>query len=131
MATGTDYETDSLNYDNLIAGDQKKLVTIPGTVEVGESFSRGALLGLLTSTGLWKEAEYSEKSSYSDVGIATEDIDTTSGVQGVTDIFVEGEFANGGITLFYGDTLTEWQTYLEGQHSIYLRATISSAGVSV
>ncbi len=131
-------DSGSMGYDNLIAGTQRGLVTLPGTVAVGESFSRGTLLGRLTSgpnVGLWRPVDDGENSALDQYGIATEAVDTTgsNGLK-VTDIYVEGEFSRAAVILAYSSVIAEFLPpttagkAIEDQ-GIYLRATISTAGV--
>lgn len=118
--------SESTTYDNLIAGLQKDIVTRPATIRLGEAFSRGAILGRLTATGKWQEAQFSNLSNFSDVGIATEAVDSTTG-EVVTDVFVEGEYAESALQFFYTNTADDWRETLAG-HGIYLRKTISVLG---
>ncbi len=115
-----------LSYDNLIAGTQKPPVTRPGTVALGQSWSRGEFVGLLTSTLKWQLIDVAAYSSYSDIGIATEAIDTTSG-ETETDIFVEGEFAENAVIFGYSDDADDWREKA-ASHGIYLRKTVSVDG---
>ncbi len=131
--------TETTTYENLIAGDQRRLVTMPGTVAVGEAFSRGTLCGRLTSgpnVGQWRPVDDGENSAIDQYGIATEAVDTT-GSNGLklTDFFVEGEFAQNGVILAYSSVIAEFLPpttagkALEDQ-GIYLRKTISTLGVA-
>lgn len=119
--------SESTSYDNLIAGTQKNLVTLPGTVRVYESFSRGALLGRLTSTGKWQVIDEDGASGCNLFGIASEAVDTTAGAEVVTDIYVEGEFNANGVIFAYSDTVADWKTTLEA-HNIYLRDSVDVSG---
>jgi hypothetical protein len=121
------FDSGSMSYDNLIAGTQHPLVTDPATIKAGEAFSRGQLLGRVTATGLWQVLDEGDVASYNRFGIATEAIDTTAGVQAVTDVFVEGEFSQNGVIFSYSDSVADWSAILEAQ-GIYLRATISVLG---
>jgi hypothetical protein len=118
--------SESLSYDNLIAGLQKDIVTRPATIRLGEAFSRGAILGRLTATGKWQEAQFSNLSNFSDLGVASEAVDSTAG-EVTTDVFVEGEFSENGVQFFYSNTADDWREALAG-HGIYLRKTISVSG---
>jgi hypothetical protein len=118
--------SESTSYDNLIAGLQKNLVTRSATIRNGEAFSRGAILGRLTATGLWQEAQFSNLSNFDELGIASEAIDSTAG-QVVTDVFVEGEFSENAVQFFYSNVADDWRETLEA-HGIYLRKTVSVAG---
>lgn len=118
--------SESLTYDNLIAGSQKRLVTRPATIRMGEAFSRGALLGRLTATGKWQVIDEDNASSCNEFGIATEAIDSTAG-EVLTDVFVEGEFSENGVIFSYSDTADDWRETLVA-HEIYLRKTVSVAG---
>lgn len=119
--------SESLTYDNLIAGDQKKLVTRPGTAQGGESWSRGQICGRRTATGKWEELDEGAVANYDILGIATEAVDATGG-DVLTDFFTEGEFSENGVIFAYGDTADDWRELLFAQ-GIYLRETISTAGV--
>jgi len=119
--------SESTSYDNLIAGTQKDLVTEPATVRVYEAFSRGALLGRLTATDKWQVCDEDAKANFNKFGIATEAVDTTSGAEVVTDVFVEGEFSENGVIFAYSDTAADWSDTLDAQ-GIYLRKTISVGG---
>ncbi len=119
--------SETLSYDNLIAGSQKPLVTRPATVRVYEAFSKGQIVGRLTSTGKWQLIKFSDVANFSDYGIASEAIDTTAGVEKLTDIYVEGEFSENAVIADYSDTLDTWRETL-ADHGIYLRKTVSVAG---
>jgi hypothetical protein len=114
-------------FDNLIAGTQKNLVTEPATIGLSQAFSRGQILGRVTATGKWKVLDEDSVASFNRFGIATQAIDTTLG-ETVTDVFVEGEFSDNGVIFAYSDIVADWSELLEAQ-GIYLRATISTAGV--
>lgn len=118
--------SDTLNYDNLIAGLQKPPVTETGTVRMGEAFSRGALVGRLTATQKWQTLDYTAIANFDKLGIATEAIDSTAG-EVVTDLFVEGEFSENAVILAYSDTPAEWRALLDVK-GIYLRKTVSVLG---
>jgi len=118
--------SESTTYDNLIAGTQKRLVTEPGTVRMGESFSRGTLLGRLTATDKWQVIDEDNASGCNQFGIASEAIDSTA-AEVLTSIFVEGEFSANAVIFSYSDVLADWQDTLEKQ-GIYLRKTISTLG---
>lgn len=118
--------SETLTYDNLIAGTQKATVTRPATIRLGEAFSRGAILGRLTATGKYQEAQFSNAANFSSYGIATEAVDSTTG-EVVTDVFVEGEFAENGVQYFYSNTADDWREKLAVQ-GIYLRKTVSVNG---
>jgi len=118
--------SESLSFDNLIAGSQKRLVTEAATIGVSQAFSRGQILGRVTATGKWKVLDEGDVGSYNRYGIATEAVDTTLG-EVLTDVFVEGEFSENGVIFSYSDTVADWILLLEAQ-GIYLRPTISVAG---
>jgi hypothetical protein len=118
--------SESTSYDNLIAGTQKALVTEAATVRMGEAFSRGALVGRLTSTQKWQTLDFGQIANFDKLGIATEAIDSTAG-EVVTDIFVEGEFSENGVIFAYSDTPAEWRALLDVK-GIYLRKTVSVLG---
>ncbi len=120
-------DSGSMVFDNLIAGSQKKLVTRPGTVAAGEVFSRGQVLGRRTTTAKFEELDEGAVASYDIIAIATEDIDATGGDVD-TDVFTEGEFSENAVIFAYGDTAADWREILFG-HGIYLRSTVSTAGV--
>lgn len=118
--------SETLNYDNLIAGTQKPLVTEPATVRMGESFSRGQLLGRLTATDKWQTLDEDSSASFNKLGIACEAVDSTAG-EVLTEVFVEGEFSENGVIFGYSDTADDWRDKLDAQ-GIYLRKTLSTAG---
>lgn len=119
--------SETTSYDNLIAGTQKPLVTEPGTVKAGESFSRGALLGRVTATDQWQVTDKADAGSCNQFAIAAEAVDTTAGATALTSLYVEGEFAESAVIFGYSDTANDWRDTLEAQ-GIYLRKTISVAG---
>lgn len=120
--------SEATSYDNLIAGTQKNLVTRPATVRTGESFSRGSLVGRLTSTGKWQIDTFANAANYSEFGIATEAVDTlTTGVETLTEIFVEGEFSENAILYPYTDTAATWREKLASV-GIYTRKNVSVLG---
>ncbi len=118
--------SESTSYDNLFAGLEKDPVTRPAVIRLGEAFSRGAILGRLTATGKWQEAQFSNLSNFNDIGIASEAVDSTSG-EVTTSVFVEGEFAEHAIQFFYTNTADDWREALT-PHGIYLRKTVSVLG---
>jgi len=118
--------SESFAYDNLLAGCQKDIVQRPGTVRLGEAFSRGSILGRLTATGKWQEAQFSNLSNFSDVGIAVEAIDTTSGETNTT-VYIEGEFNENHVIFFYGDTADTWRETLM-THGLILRKSVNTSG---
>lgn len=120
-------DSGSLTYDNLIAGSQKQLVTRPATFRNGEALSRGTLVGKLTATQKWQTIDFDDKSNFDEYGIATQAIDSTEG-EVVSDVFVEGEFAEGAVIIGYGDDADDWRQEL-ADSGIYLRKTVSTAGV--
>jgi hypothetical protein len=115
----------TFEYDNLIAGSQKHIVQSPGTVRAGEAFSRGAILGKLTSTGKWQEAQFSTLGSFDDLGIAVVSLDTTDGELNTT-IYVEGEFNENAVGFFYTNDADDWRETLAA-HGIYLRSAVKAA----
>jgi hypothetical protein len=120
--------SETFEFDNLLAGCEKDNVQRPATVRVYEAFSRGAILGRLTATGKWQEAQFSNLSNFSDVGIAVEAIDTSAGVEAKTTVYVEGEFNENAVQFFYTNTADDWREALAG-HGIYLRKAVTTAGV--
>lgn len=118
--------SESTSYDNLIAGTQKALVTVPATVRMGESFSRGQLLGKLTATQKWQTLDEGAIAGFDLFGVATEAVDSTA-AEVLTEVFCEGEFSENGVIFGYSDTPDDWRAILEA-HNIYLRKTISVAG---
>lgn len=118
--------SESTSYDNLIAGVQKKPVTVPATIRMGEAFSRGALVGRLTANDKWQTIDEDNASSCNLFGIATEAVDSTAG-EVVTDVFVEGEFSQNAVILAYSDAVSDWSDKLDAQ-GIYLRKTVSVLG---
>lgn len=118
--------SETLNYDNLLAGSQKPPVNRPATIRMGENFARGSLIGKLTATQKWQEIAFAGKATCDDFGIATEDVDS-SAAEVASSVFVEGEFGENHVVFFYGDTKTDWRETLVG-HGIYLRSTLSVVG---
>jgi hypothetical protein len=119
--------SESTSYDNLFAGTQKPPVTEPATIRIYESFARGTLLGRLTATDKWQTLDEDSTSSFNKFGIATEAVDTTDGVEKLTEVFVEGEFSEGNVIFAYSDTASDWRDKLDAV-GIYLRKTISVLG---
>ncbi len=120
--------SETLAYDNLIAGSQHPIVNRPGTVAVGISVVRGTLLGLKTSTGKWTELADGDIASFSDIGICSEDVDATL-ADVVTTLYVEGEFNDHEVVFFYSDTAADWINICAG-HGIYLRKVVLTTGAS-
>jgi len=118
--------SESMTYENLIAGTQKDLVTRPATIRMGEAFSRGTLLGRLTATGKWQVIDEDGVATCNDFGIAAEAVDATAG-DVVSVVFVEGEFSESAVILSYSDTADDWRELLT-PHGIYLRKTVSVLG---
>lgn len=118
--------TETFTYENLMGGGQKNAVQVPGTIAIGQSCARGTLLGLLTATGKWQLVDFQAIANYSDYGIAVEDLDTMAG-EGLSTIFVEGEFNENGVTFGYSDTADDWRDTLK-EHGIYLRASVNTSG---
>jgi hypothetical protein len=114
-------------FDNLIGGSQKPIVQRDGTVAAGQSCARGTLVGKLTSSGKWQLIDFQALASYDDVGITVEALDTTGGETNST-FYVEGEFNENGVTFGYGDDADDWRETL-ADHGIYLRTSVSTAGV--
>jgi hypothetical protein len=113
--------------DNLIAGDEPKLVRAAAEVALGQTWSRGELVGKLKVTGKWQIVDLDGIAGFSDVGIASEAIDTTAG-EANTFVFVEGEFNKNAIFVSYGEDADDWIDELAG-HSIYLRTPVTTEGV--
>ncbi len=120
--------SESFSYENLFAGDQKDIVQRPGTVRISESFSRGQLIGRLTSTGKWQTIDEGDASGCSDFGIAVEAVDTTDGVERNVSVYVEGEFNEDSVLYSYSDTADDWRELL-ALHGIYLRNPLDTTGV--
>jgi hypothetical protein len=121
--------SETFTYDNLIAGSQKKIVQIPGTIAIGQSFSRGQILGLKTSGLQWEVVDFGAVASYSDIGFAVEAVDTLSTeATTVTTIYVEGEFNENAVIIGYGDDMDDWRVTLNG-HGLYLRTALTTEGV--
>lgn len=118
--------SETFEYDNLIAGSQKPIVQRPGTVRIGEVWSRGQLCGLLTATGKWQIVDYDAVSSFSDFGVAIEAVDTTEG-EANTSFYVEGEFDENSVTIGYSDDADDWRNKL-ADHGIYLRKAVNTSG---
>lgn len=121
-------ETDTFEYENLIAGDQKQLVNRSGTVAIGQSWERGTLVGKLTASGFWQLCDFQAVSDYDDFGVTVETIDTLDGNTTTSSFYVEGEFNQDAITYGYGDDEDDWRETLAG-HGIYLRATVATTGI--
>lgn len=119
--------SETLTYDNLIAGDQKKIVQRSANVALGQSWSRGQIVARVTATGLWQTADEDATANYDDVGIAVEAIDTTEGTTKTT-VYVEGEFNEDALLLSYSDTADDWREKLAG-HGIYIRNPVDTSGV--
>jgi hypothetical protein len=115
-------------HENLIAGSQKAIVQRPGTARVYESFSRGQIIGLLTSTLKWQIIDIGGIAGCSDFGIAVEAVDTTDGTERNFSVYVEGEFNENAVLYSYSDTADDWRETLAG-HGIYLRAALTTEGV--
>lgn len=120
--------SESFSYENLLAGNQKKIVQRPGTVRVSESFSRGQIIGLLTATKKWQIVDIGDISSCSDFGIAAEAVDTTDGTERNLSVYVEGEFNEDSVLYSYSDTANDWRETL-ALHGIYLRNPLDTSGV--
>lgn len=118
--------SEEFTYDNLIAGNQKKIVNRPATAALGQSWSRGQVVARVTATGKWQTADEDATANYDDVGIATEAIDTTEGEKN-TSVYVEGEFNENAVLVQYGDAVGDWSEKLAG-HGIYLRAALQTTG---
>jgi hypothetical protein len=119
--------TETFAYDNLIAGSQKPIVQRPGTARLGQSWSRGELIGQLTATLKWQTVDFGAYASFSDVGIAVEAVDSTEGEVNTT-IYVEGEFNENEVIIGYSDDADDWRETLAG-HGIYLREALTTEGV--
>lgn len=120
--------SETYNYDNLVVGNRPVTVQRDAIVRTYESFSRGEVVGKLTSTGKWQELAVASIASFSDIGIAVEAVDTTAGTEKRTTIYVEGEFDENKVTFNYSNTADDWRETL-ATHSIYLRKAVSTAGV--
>lgn len=118
---------ETFSFDNLIAGSQKAIVQRPAVVAIGQSWSRGQLVGKLTATGKWQTIDFDALASFDDVGIAVEAMDTTTGESRST-VYVEGEFSENAVIIGYGDDADDWRETL-ADHGIYLRKAVSTAGV--
>lgn len=119
--------SETFSYENLIAGEQKDIVNLPGTVRISEAFSRGALLGRLTATGKWQVIDEDGAAACNMFGIATEAVDTTAGTEVLTSIFVEGEFNENHVIFAYADTADDWRVLLQAKN-IYLRKSVQTTG---
>lgn len=119
--------SESISYDNLIAGTQKDLVTRPATILSGTAaLVRGTLLAHVTATGKWVPAVSANVANYEGYGIATEAVDASL-ADVLTDVFVEGEFAQKTVVYQGADTAATWIEILAAK-GIYLRTTTSVAG---
>lgn len=119
--------SESFEYDNLFGGSQKKPVQSPIDVALGQVWSRGTLIGKLTSTGKWQVPDFDAVSNFSDFGIAAEAIDSTEGVTKTT-AYVEGEFNENAVLIAYADDADDWRNKL-ADHGIYLRRVVTAEGV--
>jgi hypothetical protein len=119
--------SETFAFDNLIGGSQKAIVQRPGDVAIGQSWSRGQLVGKLTATHKWQTVDFDAVSDFEDIGIAVEAVDSTEGETKST-FYVEGEFNEEHVTIGYSDDADDWRETLAG-HGIYLRTSISTAGV--
>lgn len=119
--------SETLTYENLIAGDQKKIVQRPATAALGQAWSRGQVVARVTATGKWQTADEDATANYDDVGIAVEAIDTTEGEKNTT-VYVEGEFNEDSLLVGYGDAIADWREKLAG-HGIYIRNPVDTSGV--
>jgi hypothetical protein len=119
--------SETLTYDNLIAGNQKKLVQMPATARVYESFSRGQIIGRLTATGKWQVIDIAAISGCNLFGIAAEAVDTTDGTERNFSVYVEGEFNDEAVLYSYSDTVTDWKPTLDAQ-GIYLKNPLNTSG---
>lgn len=118
--------SESFSYENLVILGQKKAVTIPVDVAIGQTWSRGTLVGLKTSTGLWELVDFDGVNDYSLFGIATEAVDSREGAT-VSEIFVEGEFNERAVIYGYNDDQDDWRVTLYAQ-GIYLRKSVKTTG---
>lgn len=117
----------TFTFENLMGGSQKAAVQVPGTIAIGQAFSRGTLLGKLTATHKWQSVDYDAKANFEDFGISVEAVDTTEGELPST-IFTEGEFNQNSVVIGYGDDYDDWkQTLID--HGIYLRDSVTTGGV--
>jgi predicted secreted protein len=120
--------SETLTYDNLIAGSQKDIVQRPATVAITQAWSRGQIVARVTATGKWQIADEDATANYDDVGIAVEAVDTTDGTERNTTVYVEGEFNEDSILVQYGDVIGDWREKLAG-HGIYIRNPVDTSGV--
>lgn len=120
--------SETFTYENLLGGDAPDVVQVPGTVAISQSWARGQLVGLKTSTGYWQTCDFTDVSDFSDFGIAVEAVDTMAGSTLPTTIFVEGSFNRNGVAIGYGDDYADWDLTLRN-HGIYLRASVNTSGV--
>jgi hypothetical protein len=118
---------ETFEHDNLIAGSQKAIVQRPGTARLGQSWSRGQLVGKLTAAQKWQIIDFQALASFDEVGIAIEALDTTQGEKN-TSIYVEGEFNENEVLFTYGDVASDWRETLAG-YGIYLRKAVTTEGV--
>lgn len=89
--------------DNLIAGDFP-LKTEGVTIESGQTLTRGALLGKVTSGGQYKlSASAAGDGSESPVAILAEDCDASAGAS-VAVVYITGEFSETDVTYGEGHT---------------------------
>jgi len=119
--------SETLTYDNLIAGGQKKIVQTPATARVYESFSRGQILGRLTATGKWQVIDIAAIAACNLFGIAAEAVDTADGTERNFSVYTEGEFNDESVVYSYSDTVSDWKATLEAQ-GIYLRNPLNTSG---
>lgn len=119
--------SETYTYENLIAGSQRDIVQRPAEFDGGVVLSRGELCGRLSATGYWQEVAFAALANYSEIGVAVEAIDTTTGGRLKTTVYVEGEFNENHVIFDYGNTASTWRETLAG-YGIYLRSSQNTSG---
>lgn len=118
--------SESFSYENLLGGSQAPIVNVAATLKTGDNLPRGAIVGRVTSTGKWNEAELSALADYDQLGILAVATDASL-ADALTSVYVRGEFTEAGVTYYYGNTAADWREAL-AEHGIFLRASISVLG---
>jgi len=115
--------TQSTTYENLIAGDQRKIVNVKATIKQGQVITRGTLLGKITASGKLTEAVAAHNDgTQNPYAIAAEDVDATAG-DVVTTVYTEGEFNDRAVVYSYTSTADDWRAACQAT-GIYLRPAV-------
>ena len=95
--------SETLNYDNLLAGDYPAVTDIR-TVVTGQTLTRGAVLGKITASGKYTLCDSTgADGSEAPVCILAEDCDASGGDLNAA-VFLSGAFNEGQLT--FGGTVT-------------------------